>query len=287
MKEEETSPKQISLDREKRTIYQDIYTFFESRKKERLELSGAVEKINQIIDEIVLEEFGIENLPQILIENIHVLSDEGYAEFVGEHNMRTTCGVAFYNTGEIFIKESAVKSFNSLISVILHEALHMKAFHESDDDLKFVSRYGLMTTKGEGNSSEIDDIRFEALDEVITLKLQEELLPKVIDGADTSVEEKLLAPQKKILDYVCEEISAELNEEYPKPEDVLKEFVKAYFGGVDNREGGDSLGKLGIIIKQVFGEEAVELLANLTTDPKKSLACAGVLQRLMSASERK
>jgi hypothetical protein len=63
--------------------------------------------------------------------------------------------------------------------------------------------------------------------------------------------------QRKVLEYVCEEISKELKDKYPSKEDVFREFLKATFNG--------NLIVIARLMKQTFGGKGLRALGMMKT----------------------
>ncbi len=63
--------------------------------------------------------------------------------------------------------------------------------------------------------------------------------------------------QRQVLNYICEEISKDLPEKYPTPEDVYKEFLKAQFTG--------HLTSIARIVEGTFGEGSFRILGEMKT----------------------
>lgn len=66
--------------------------------------------------------------------------------------------------------------------------------------------------------------------------------------------------QRKVLEYVCEEIVKEFNENYSTKEDVFKEFLKANFDG--------NLIPIARLMKKTFGDNGLRVLGMMKTDNK-------------------
>lgn len=80
--------------------------------------------------------------------------------------------------------------------------------------------------------------------------------------------------QRQVLNYICEEISKNLPEKYPTPEEVYKEFLKAQFTG--------HLTSIARIIEGTFGEGSFRILGEMKTTKTSGEECLKKLEDLRS-----
>lgn len=78
-------------------------------------------------------------------------------------------------------------------------------------------------------------------------------------------------PQRRVLQYVCEQIREEFSEQYQTIDDVMQEFFKANFTG--------KLLTLGRLMKKTFGKNGFRILGMMTPDPDSAINCLETLQK--------
>lgn len=77
--------------------------------------------------------------------------------------------------------------------------------------------------------------------------------------------------QRKVLQYVCEQIQIEFPEQYATTEDVFQEFLKAHFTG--------QLLPLARLMKKAFGKHGFRMLGAMTPDQDSAINCLELLQK--------
>ena len=80
-----------------------------------------------------------------------------------------------------------------------------------------------------------------------------------VDSSDNKSFESIgYYKQRKVLEYVCDEILKEFSDEYPTREDVFREFLKVNFNS--------NLIKIARLMKQTFGDRGLRVLGMMKTD---------------------
>lgn len=81
--------------------------------------------------------------------------------------------------------------------------------------------------------------------------------------------------QRRVLEYICKEISGSRGEEYPDPESVFKEFLKAQFTG--------HLLTIAKIVEETFGPGSFRALGEMDTTKTSASSCFEKMKELRAA----
>jgi hypothetical protein len=77
--------------------------------------------------------------------------------------------------------------------------------------------------------------------------------------------------QRKVLNYVCEEIQRQFPKRYQSPEEVFKEFLKAQFTG--------QLLPIARLVEDTFGEGSFRMLGNMKNDKESGILALEILRK--------
>lgn len=226
------------------------------KNKEQLEYISIIDTETNIL----LQRLGL-NPQMISPEQIHILKEDSPI-FEKDSDGFSGC-----NFSEIIVRNG--KSKLQIASTIVHEMLHTKGTNMSHSD-------AIQTSGGDS------DPFYKGLHEAIVSSLEKDLMKNIIQkvpslakemhriGAqDDEVldiqDETLYYPylmHRKVLVYVCTEVSSVESEKYPTSKDVYQEFILAQFTG--------NLVHLNEFINKVFGESGMRILAEMGRDDESA-----------------
>jgi hypothetical protein len=258
----------------------------EIEKEEVKKTPEQIAMINFINDEInqLMEKFGIESF-DVPEKNIHLLNREFFNKKFAKEGYSNR---SFFDPSRQMILVCADKFDNDIklldfAHTIFHEILHMKGknvfeiFWNNDETISYKTyRVGYMAeSTNEKDLGGKKHKHFEGFTEAIVetqtksfvvdklLKLPEN--KKYLDKYNESVKNSNGLNDgfggmydRKVLDFVCDEIAKEFPEKYLNKESVFEEFLKANFTG--------RILETGRLVEKTFGKGSFRILGDMNPD---------------------
>lgn len=243
---------------------EEIIKFEFSKTPEYLEcINFANEETNRLRKEAGLAPY---DFPA---DNFHFLPAKFFAKFVEK---KYANGNTNNNRHTVFINMGNIKNNLQLLkSVVFHEMLHAKghiAWEIEDGEglgfYKSLYRDGFSAISSQKNMKENrNHSHFDGLNEAIVAEQEKRSVP---ERGEFSYKE-----QREVLNYICQEVSKCMPDQYSSPEDVFKEFLNAHFSG--------KLLVISRFMERVFGKGSFRILGNMTPEQESGILTLEFLKK--------
>lgn len=261
------------------------------------------EETNRLIDELGLKPYDV---PEV---NFHIIPKETYSEIAGS-NSTGLCifkkQVLLFNAskcrgnnvffGSVAFHECLHLKGHTALEISENEtSLHREGVTVHSPQIKDLSRdyhnhfHGLheaIVAEQEKRSSSrmMDTPELESektrMSSKESLLLKESIAKKLniptedvlwVGDSEKEYETFGYEKQREVLSYVCKEISTQLPEEYPTPDDVFKEFLRAHFTG--------RLLPIARLIEGTFGKGSFRLLGDMKSNRESGVITLEALRK--------
>lgn len=258
-----------------------------------------IQLVNIVTDEL-MKEYGIDS-HDVPLENYHIIPQHLYKELavIGQAMARWSDQAILFNADHF--RENPVYFGSVAFHETLHMKSYLSLEMRDENDAVYIKAHRKGVVVG-GLLKDAGHAHFEGLGEAIISHQQKKFTAKLLSMpgfehekewllSDTAMAlKKQIAEkndlsdddivwvrkddpgdwegigyksQRKVLEYVCEEIQKEFPDRFATEDDVFKEFLKAHFTG--------RLLPIARLVEQTFGEGSFRLLGNMGVEQESGI----------------